>query len=436
MSASRVSCPHCGAANRGLNRYCVSCGSKLAAPATAPEAAPTPAYDARRRDSNWPLLVTMGAVFVLLMVVVAEAALILMSSGAAREVGATLSAIEGKVFVQKGGEGDWMEIAEGFIVDAGDRIRVAGGSQGVLTFLENTTSELRSFTELTVTDLQLAEDQPAVISLDMEVGEIWNRIGDLPSGSLHEVTTMAARVVSVGTEFGIKVDGTGTVWLTGHEGTASVSGGGQTVDLGAGETLVVEAGAVPEPFEEVALVPSPAPEDAPPAAPSYALQGIDLPTFLNEPLPTGTPTSTATATTALTATATSTATPTATATRMACPNLSINVPSQCYPRRACGLEWDSSGPIPPGYEFAIEYSADEANWTRLPVPLDPYWYQEGGHFKAVIHGPGAGTWYWRICLVSAADVSGPSECCGPAHAIIHARDERPEEEEDSPDYDY
>ncbi len=64
------------------------------------------------------------------------------------------------------------------------------------------------------------------------------------------------------------------------------------------------------------------------------------------------------------------------------------------------------------------------------VPLDPYWYQEGGHFKAVIYGPGEGTWYWRICLVSTMDMAGPSECCGPSHIIIHERSER-----DEPFYD-
>ena len=87
---------------------------------------------------------------------------------------------------------------------------------------------------------------------------------------------------------------------------------------------------------------------------------------------------------------------------------------------------DSSGPIPSGYEFAVEYSADQNIRTRLPVPLDPYWYQEGGHFKAVICGPGPGSWYWRVCLVNTADAAGASECCGPSHAIPLARDEQPE----------
>jgi hypothetical protein len=429
MSASRIFCPSCGTENRAQDRFCTACGSTL-------PAAPPPAVEVRQGTNRWPLLVTMGVVFVLLMLAIAEAVIILRPVAPAREEGATLSVVEGKVFVQEGGKGDWMEVAEDFVIQAGDRIRVGGGSLALLTFLEGTSTDLRAFTELTVAQLQLAEGQPFVTSLDLEMGEIWNRIGDLPTGSIHEVTTAAAKVVAYGTEYGAAADQEGTTWLTGHEGVASVSGGGQTVDLGAGQMLVVEPGMAPEPFSgEVPAPTTPVDESPPPA--TCGLSGIDLPTLLNEPLPTTTPTSTATATRepTKTAMATSTATPTATATRPPCPILSINVPSSCYPRRACGLEWDSSGPIPGGYEFGIEYSADQVNWTRLSVPLDPYWYQEGGHFKAVIHGPGAGTWYWRICLVNAANTAGPSECCGPSHAIVHARDEGSGDEGEY-DYDY
>jgi hypothetical protein len=409
-----------------------------------------PTTEARKKGSNWPLLVTMGAVFILLLVVVVEAVVIVMSPGTVQEMGATLSAVDGKVFVQEGGQGNWMEVAEDFVIQAGDRIRVGGGSKALLTFLENTTTELRAFTELTVTELESVEGQPVAISLDLQLGEIWNRIGDLPAASLHEVTTVAARMISHGSEYGVAANGAGTTWLTGHEGEIEVTGGGQTVQLLPGDMLVVEPGSPPESYQEavVALEEEEEEEEEPDISVDCALESIDLWSFGNRPLaeeyrepaetPTHTPTGTPTATREPTSTptATSTATPTATATRIPCPQLTINVPSNCYPRRACGLEWDSSGPIPPGYEFGIEYSADEVNWTRLPVPLDPYWYQEGGHFKAVIHGPGAGTWYWHICLVNSADVSGPSECCGPAHAIIHARDESSDEEEDSPDYDY
>jgi hypothetical protein len=437
VSASRVYCPNCGAENRARDRFCISCGGRLPVtqPPVPPQGASEPAYQVPAKRNDLPLVVTMGAVFVLLILVVVEAVVIVMSPGAVQETGATLSVLEGNVFVQEGGQGNWVEVADDFVVTAGDRIRVGGGSRALLAFLEDTTTELRAFTELTVSHLHVAKGKPVDINLDVAMGELWNIIGDLPSGSLHQVTTVAVTVIARGTQYGVAADEGGNTWLTGYEGAANVTGGGQTVELLAGETLMVKPGTAPEPNVETGMVGSPVAEERP-SNQSCALEGIDLPTFLNEPLPTTTatsipaathaPTNTPTATS--TATPTATSTPTATATRMPCPQLSINVPSNCYPRRACGLEWDSSGPIPPSYEFGIEYSADEVDWTRLPVPLDPYWYQEGGHFKAVIHGPGAGTWYWHICLVKAADPSGPSECCGPSHAIIHARDEEPEEE--------
>jgi hypothetical protein len=440
MSAARVYCPSCGAENRAQDRFCIGCGARLpeAQPAGPSQVAPEPMYQAPAKRSNWPLLVTMGAVFALLILVVVEAVVIIMSPAAVREVGATLSVLEGNVFVQEGGQGNWMEVADDFVVTAGDQIRVGGGSQALLTFLEDTTTELRAFTELTISDLQVAEGQPVVIDLYLTMGEIWNRIGDLPQGSLHEVTTAAAKMVAHGSEYGAAVGEGDTTWLTGHDGAIDVTGGGQTVQLLPGDMLVIEPGSAPEYYQEPVVAPEDeGEEEEPEVAVACNLESIDLWSFANRPLveeyvePVETPTHTPTATSEPTSTptATSTATPTATATRLPCPELKINVPSNCYPRRACGLEWDSSGPIPPGYEFGIEYSADQVNWTRLPVPLDPYWYQEGGHFKAVIHGPGAGTWYWHICLVSAADPSGPSECCGPAHAIIHARDEEPDREE-------
>jgi len=433
MSASRIFCPSCGANNSAQDRFCTACGSALPVASPPVVAPPAPVIEARQKTSSWPLLVTMGAVFILLILVIAEAVIILLPAAPVQEVGATLSVIEGKVFVQEGGEGNWMEVAEDFVIQAGDRIRVGGGSSALLTFLEDTSTELRAFTELTVADLQLAEGQPFVASLDLALGEIWNRVGDLPAGSIHEITTAAARMVARGTEYGVAADKEGTTWLTGHEGEIDVTGGGQTVRLLPGDMLVVEPGSAPVPYEEgvVALEDEEEEEEEPEIPVSCSLESIDLWSFGNRPLvdeyvepteaPTDTPTSTATATREPTKTAT--ATSTATATRPPCPTLSINVPSSCYPRRACGLEWDSSGPIPSGYEFGIEYSGDQVNWTRLSVPLDPYWYQEGGHFKAVIHGPGEGTWYWRICLVNASDTAGPSECCGPSHAIIHARDE-------------
>ena len=438
MSASRIFCPSCGAENKAQDRFCIACGGALpvAAPPVVARAAPT--TEARKKGSNWPLLVTMGAVFILLLVVVVEAVVIVMSPGTVQEMGATLSAVDGKVFVQEGGQGNWMEVAEDFVIQAGDRIRVGGGSKALLTFLENTTTELRAFTELTVTELESVEGQPVAISLDLQLGEIWNRIGDLPAASLHEVTTVAARMISHGSEYGVAANGAGTTWLTGHEGEIEVTGGGQTVQLLPGDMLVVEPGSPPESYQEavVALEEEEEEEEEPDISVDCALESIDLWSFGNEPLaeeyrePAETPTHTPTATATSRPTYTPTSTPTATATRISCPTLTIKLPSGAPPHLPFGIEWDVTGaPVPSGYGYTLDFSQDQASWQRASI-----WrlWQEGGYMHAEVQGPGEGHFYWRVCLVNVADPTGPSECCGASHLIIHERPgrEEPDDYED------
>lgn len=420
MNASGIVCPNCGGENRPRDLFCTRCGARLtaASPPQIPSEPPmTAARRASPRRSNLLLRLTMGAILVLLILVATEGVMILMPRGAVREVGATLSVVEGKVFVQTGGEGDWIQVDEDLVVQAGDRIRVTGASQGLLTVVENTSTEIRAFTELTISELEMVEGEPVVVNLALEVGEIWNRIGDLPAGSLHEVTTAAASAVCRGSEYGVAANEAGTTWLTGHEGEIQVIGAGQTFQLGAGEMLVVEPGSPPEPYQgAVAAAPFDGPECCSP-------ESIDLGSFGNRPVPTRTPTATRDAT--HTPTATSTATPTATATRRSCPTLTINTPHTARPYGVFGMEWDATGaPVPGGWEFALEFSQDpspQAAWQRAQPDRI---YQEGGHWKAELHGPGAGHWYWRVCLVS--EPGGPSQCCGEPHMIMHQRDGEPE----------
>ncbi len=454
MSASRIFCPSCGAENKAQDRFCMSCGGRLPdlQPPAPPPVAPEAVYEAPTKGSNLPLLVTVGAVFVLLILVVVEAAVIVMSPGAVEETGATLSVLEGNVFVQDGGEGNWMEVADDFVVTAGDRIRVGGGSQALLTFVEDTTTELRAFTELTVSHLHVADGQPVDINLDLAMGELWNVIGDLPSGSLHQVTTVAATVLAGGTQYGVAADKGGNTWLTGYEGVANVTGGGQTVELLAGETLLVEPGSPPEYYQEAVVALEEEEEEEPEISVACNLESIDLWSFGNRPLaeeyaepvetPSHTPTSTPTATREPTSTPTATSTARPTATTPACPpdcpTFRINVPSGGPPYGLFGIEWDVlGGSVPAGFSYVLEYSQDQSSWGRTPILT---WkdsqghgqlWEAGGHVNAEIHGPGPGTWYWRVCIVRSE--TGPSCCCGPSHTIIHERDGEPEEEE--PYYD-
>ena len=155
----------------------------------------------------------------------------------------------------------------------------------------------------------------------------------------------------------------------------------------------------PEPPTPTETPLPPAPTDTPPP-----------PVATRPPSPTNTP---------LLPTSTPRPTPT-----MNCPFLTINVPSAAPAQGLFGIEWDSSAPLPGGWEYALEFRPKacvpswRCVWTRLPVPLG--WWEEGGHLHAQLRGPGeGGVWYWRVCLVNTADLRGPSSCCGEPFAISH-----------------
>lgn len=382
------------------------------------------------------MLLVVAAIFVLLLVVLIEAVVLIWPRGTESAVGGTLTALQGEVLVQKGGQGEWIEVAQDFAVEAGDRIRTASGSYAVVTFLEGTATELSELTELRVDALQLAGAQRVVIRLDLDAGQIWNRIAQLPADSLHEVSTLAATVVCHGSEYGVAVDGVGNTWVRGQEGQVVVSGGGSTMPVAPGDTLVVKVGSSPVRYAEVAMVPE-APAGEVTGSEEAGVQGGDMPTFLNKPLPSPTATDTPTATATSrpippSPTATATRRPQPTATTPVCPRncptFRINVPSTAPPYGLFGIEWDVLGAsVPSGYAYVLEFSQDQASWGRTP-PLT--WkdsqgmgelWQAGGHTNAEIHGPGPGKWFWRVCIVRSE--AGPSCCCGPSHTIEHQRDD-------------
>jgi len=452
MSSSNVFCSSCGARNESDALYCSSCGARLAAPAPPPpvRAAPPPppsaavpltppARPASARSNPLPLLLAVGAIVVLLLVVLVEAVLIVLPHEAVSEAGgATFSLLQGQVQLQKGGHGDWIDVAQDVAVEAGDRIRTGESSYAVLSFLEGTTTQLSALTELTIRELQVVPGQKVVIRLDLGLGEIWNRIAELPADSLHEVTTLAATVTCRGSEYGVAVNEMGTTWVKGQEGRVEVTAGGSTVPAAPGDTLMVELGSPPVSYGAVAMVPT-APVQEPTGEMTASLEGPDMPTFLNLPLPSATPTDTPTVTpttrpptaTVPRPTATATLRPQPTATTPVCPpncpTFRINVPSGAPPYGLFGIEWDVlGGSVPAGYSYVLEFSQDQASWGRTPAlrwkdaqGQGELW-EASGHMNAEIHGAGPGNWYWRVCIVQSE--TGPSCCCGPSHSIAHERD--------------
>jgi hypothetical protein len=439
MDRSQVFCSSCGARNEPQATYCSACGSRLGAPQAAPESAPPPPplpqYAAAARDepakkgSSLPMLLALGAIAILLVVVVIEAVMILLPGVSAPGGEAILSVRQGEVFIQRGGQGDWVAVAKNAVVGAGDRIRTADASHALLTFLEGTSSELSELTELTIDELQLAPGTRVVIRLDLDGGEIWNRIAELPEDSLHQVTTLAAAVTCRGTEYGMVVNGQGTTWIRGQEGRAEVTAGGSTAALTPGDTLMVEVGLPPVSYGSVAMLPTPPVEETSGGS-AASVEGADMPTFLNQPVPTGTPTNTPPPTSTprpVQPSPTPTATrprPSPTMTPAACPVLTIKLgPAQTRPYQTFGIQFERTGAIPAGFDYVVEFSGDNASWNRTqPVPAKVR--QDGPYWMAETSGPGEGTFYWRVCLANMANPSGPAVCCTePPHKIVHERDD-------------
>ncbi len=433
MSTSEVFCSSCGARNESDATFCSDCGARLATapppppPASGVPAAPaTPARQEAGKGSPLPLLLAIGAIIVLLVVVLVEGVIILLPRGTTTEGGATLSVLQGQVYLQKGGRGEWIEVLEDFAVGAGDRIRTADASHAVLTFMEDTTTELRALTELTVEELQVATDQRVVIRVDLELGEIWNRIAELPADSVHEITTVAAKVTCHGSEYGVAVNEAGTTWVTGQGGRVEVTGNGQTVPLASGDTVVVELGSAPVSYREVAALPTPpAAEVTGPV--STTLESVDMPTFLNQPVAAGTPTNTPTATpTTRPAPPTSAPTPTHTRTprptaTVPCPTIHIREPSRAPARGPFGIEFNRTGAKPGGYDWAVRYRPVGGSWIHLPVPATVV--KRGDYWMAEVRSPGEGSYQWQVCIARRSDPTGPFYCCSNWKTIEHATDD-------------
>jgi len=440
MSAPDVFCSSCGVRNDADAAFCRSCGARLAKPAPPPpvETVPPPppvtaayapaAQPASAKSSPVPLLLALGAIAVLLLVVLVEAVLIVMPRGTvSRAGGATLSLLQGQVELQKRGQSDWVAVVQNASVEAGDRIRTAESSHAVLSFMEGTTTQLSELTELTIRELQVVPGNKVVIRLDLGLGEVWNRIAELPADSLHEVTTAAATVICRGSEYGIAVNELGTTWVRGQDGRVEVTGGGSTVPAAPGDTLMVELGQAPVSYSAVAMVPT-APVSEGTVEVTSSIEGADMPTFLNRPLPTATATNTPPPTStprpvppSPTPTATTRPQPTATPRQVDCPTITIREPSRAPARGPFGIEFDHSAE-PGGFEWVVEFRQPNGPWNRAePVPANVS--KRGQYWMAELRSPGEGEYGWRVCLVKANDLRGPVVCCSPEHMITHTTDE-------------
>jgi hypothetical protein len=196
------------------------------------------------------------------------------------------------------------------------------------------------------------------------------------------------------------------------------------VPVAPGDTLMVQVGSTPVSYGQVAMVPTAPVAEETSEVGIASVQGGDMPTFLNQPLPTGTPTNTPVPTstprpTQAPASPTATSRPQPTATRSVdCPTITIREPSVAPAQGPFGIEFDRQPGKPAGYEWAVEFRQPNGPWNRAqPVPASVE--KRGQFWMAEVRAPGEGEWHWRICLVASDNLGGPSYCCSVRNVITH-----------------
>src|SRR5438128_8260672 len=94
----------------------------------------------------------------------------------------TVTVLDGQILVRHAG-GQFVSIADGDVIGAGDTVRTAAASHGVLTFFDGTTVELEPDTELTVDSLQASASGDKIVEMSQTIGRTWHVVTHLASSS-------------------------------------------------------------------------------------------------------------------------------------------------------------------------------------------------------------------------------------------------------------
>jgi len=160
---------------------------------------------------------------------------------------ASLTILNGEVFLRKTGSEEWTAIAENTWVAAGDTVKTGENGAAVLTFLDGTEAVLDPNTEMSVEVLRLVSDEPIDIQLRLWIGSTWHKISKfcLPE-SRYEIDTPSAALVARGTSWWVHVDES--------QDTSAVILAGQ-VDIEGEYTAGIPEGLTPEDLVPEHLMP-------------------------------------------------------------------------------------------------------------------------------------------------------------------------------------
>ena len=159
----------------------------------------------------------------------------------------TITRISGVVTVLPVGSIAWTEAEVDTQLRAGDRIRTTDNSSAIITFFEGSVIELKSNTEVGITELIIeVGPKSTTISLEQTIGTTINRVQKLvDTASSYEIDTPSAVAAVRGTEYEVVVlsDSTTTVIVT--EGNVSVTAQGVSVLVSDDEQTTVLPGEPP-----------------------------------------------------------------------------------------------------------------------------------------------------------------------------------------------
>jgi len=116
-----------------------------------------------------------------------------------------LTHFSGSVEVLLEGANDYVGAEDGMVLEAGDKIKTGSDSSLELSFNEENTNLVR-VSENTNVKITLSGDE----KLEMDEGEVFTTIGNLPSGSAFEIRTPTAVSGARGTDWVTKVSEEGT----------------------------------------------------------------------------------------------------------------------------------------------------------------------------------------------------------------------------------
>jgi hypothetical protein len=187
----------------------------------------------------------------------------------------TISAVTGEVFVLKAGTTTWSEASPGMALEEGDHIKAGAGSNAVITFFEGSTIELAADTEISVSELGIAEPAGSTsIRLWQQIGKTRSRVEKLVDpASRYEIETPAGAAVVRGSVGDVEVDKDGVTRVTNIEGQWCGIGQGKEVCIPNGYYIVMvpmQVPSVPKPIPPPPILPPPEVTYQPPSSSSSA----------------------------------------------------------------------------------------------------------------------------------------------------------------------